>query len=84
MKGPCAASSYHDRVEAGQCAWMSSAIAGSTGNLPLVQNADIHYAQSGIFTPADIPFSRDAVAAGGAPVSELRVDCGACVNDLLM
>ena len=27
---------------------------------------------------------RDAVAAGGAPVSELRVDGGACVNDLLM
>ena len=28
--------------------------------------------------------SRDALAAGGAPVSELRVDGGACVNDLLM
>jgi glycerol kinase len=28
--------------------------------------------------------SRDAVAAGGAPVGELRVDGGACVNDLLM
>jgi glycerol kinase len=28
--------------------------------------------------------SRDAVAAGGVPVSELRVDGGACVNDLLM
>jgi glycerol kinase len=28
--------------------------------------------------------SRDGVAAGGAPVSELRVDGGACVNDLLM
>ena len=28
--------------------------------------------------------SRDAVANGGAPVSELRVDGGACVNDLLM
>ncbi|MCW5263258.1 glycerol kinase [Verminephrobacter eiseniae] len=27
---------------------------------------------------------RDAVAAGGAPVSELRVDGGACINDLLM
>ena len=27
---------------------------------------------------------RDAVAAGGVPVSELRVDGGACVNDLLM
>jgi glycerol kinase len=28
--------------------------------------------------------SRDAVAHGGAPVSELRVDGGACVNNLLM
>ena len=28
--------------------------------------------------------SRDAVAHGGAPVIELRVDGGACVNDLLM
>lgn len=28
--------------------------------------------------------SRDAVAAGGSAVSELRVDGGACVNDLLM
>ncbi|MCV2353757.1 glycerol kinase GlpK [Paucibacter sp. B2R-40] len=28
--------------------------------------------------------SRDAVAAGGATVSELRVDGGACVNNLLM
>jgi len=28
--------------------------------------------------------SRDAVAAGGSPVSELRVDGGACVNNLLM
>ncbi|MBC7601353.1 MAG: glycerol kinase GlpK, partial [Ramlibacter sp.] len=28
--------------------------------------------------------SRDAVAAGAAPVSELRDDGGACVNDLLM
>ncbi len=28
--------------------------------------------------------NRDAVAAGALPVSELRVDGGACVNDLLM
>ncbi len=28
--------------------------------------------------------SRDAVASGGVPVAELRVDGGACVNDLLM
>lgn len=28
--------------------------------------------------------SRDALAAGAAPLTELRVDGGACVNDLLM
>ena len=31
-----------------------------------------------------LAMSRDATAAGGSPVSELRVDGGACVNDLLM
>jgi predicted amidohydrolase/ribosomal protein S18 acetylase RimI-like enzyme len=39
------------------------AISGCTGNLPLVENADIHYAQSGIFTPADVEFARDGIAA---------------------
>ncbi len=43
------------------------AISGCTGNLPFVENADIHYAQSGIFTPADAEFSRDAVAAECTP-----------------
>jgi len=43
------------------------AIAGSVGNLPYVENLDIHYAQSGIFTPSDIPFARDAVAAECSP-----------------
>jgi len=31
-----------------------------------------------------LAMSRDAVAAGAAPLAELRVDGGACVNDLLM
>ncbi|MBI4428632.1 MAG: GNAT family N-acetyltransferase [Ignavibacteriales bacterium] len=43
------------------------AIAGSVGNLPYVENLDIHYAQSGIFTPSDIPFARDAIAAECSP-----------------
>lgn len=43
------------------------AIAGATGNLPFVENADIHYAQSGIFTPSDFPFARDAVASESTP-----------------
>ena len=39
------------------------ASAGTVGNLPEVQEMDIHYAQSGIFTPSDFGFARDGVAA---------------------
>jgi predicted amidohydrolase/ribosomal protein S18 acetylase RimI-like enzyme len=49
------------------------AIAGSVGNLPSVENIDIHYAQSGIFTPSDIPFTRDAIAAECSPNTETVV-----------
>lgn len=42
---------------------MYVAMAGCVGNLPFVENADIHYAQSAIFTPSDIAFSRDGIAA---------------------
>ncbi len=49
------------------------AISGCTGNLPFVENADIHYAQSGIFTPADIEFARDAVAAECNPNVETLI-----------
>jgi len=41
--------------------------AGCVGNLPLVENADTHYAQSGIFTPSDIPFARDGIAVEAEP-----------------
>jgi predicted amidohydrolase/ribosomal protein S18 acetylase RimI-like enzyme len=36
---------------------------GCVGNLPFVENADIHYAQSGVFSPCDLGFARDGVAA---------------------
>lgn len=49
------------------------AVAGCVGNLPFVNNADIHYAQSGIFTPADFSFSRDCVAAESNPNIETFV-----------
>jgi predicted amidohydrolase len=41
--------------------------AGATGNLPEVEGADIHYAQSAILTPSDIAFARDGVAAEATP-----------------
>jgi predicted amidohydrolase len=43
------------------------AIAGCAGNLPFVENADIHYSQCGIFTPSDVGFARDAIAAESTP-----------------
>jgi predicted amidohydrolase/ribosomal protein S18 acetylase RimI-like enzyme len=43
------------------------AIAGTVGNLPSVHNMDIQYAQSGIFTPSDVQFTRDAIAAECSP-----------------
>ncbi|HAL56759.1 MAG TPA: carbon-nitrogen hydrolase [Bacteroidetes bacterium] len=49
------------------------AIAGSVGNLPSVENLDIHYAQSAIFTPSDIPFTRDAIQAEATPNVEIVI-----------
>lgn len=39
------------------------AIAGTVGNLPFVDNMDVQYAQSGIYTPSDFAFPRDAIAS---------------------
>jgi len=49
------------------------AIAGTVGNLPAVENMDVQYAQSGIYTPSDIPFSRDAIAAECTPNVEMII-----------
>ncbi len=49
------------------------AIAGCVGNLPFIENADIHYAQCGVFTPSDFPFARDAVASESVPNIETVV-----------
>lgn len=43
------------------------ALAGNVGNLPGVENMDIQYAQSSIFTPCDYPFARDGIAADTTP-----------------
>jgi len=52
---------------------MYTAISGCTGNLPQVENSDIHYAQSGIFTPADAEFARDGIAAECNPNVETLI-----------
>ncbi len=38
-------------------------IAGTVGNLTHVENMDIQYAQSGIYTPSDFSFPRDGIMA---------------------
>jgi predicted amidohydrolase/ribosomal protein S18 acetylase RimI-like enzyme len=43
------------------------AIAGCTGNLPFVENADVHYAQSAILTPSDVMFARDGISGESNP-----------------
>lgn len=42
-------------------------LSGACGNLPQVEGADIHWAQSSILTPSDIPFERDGVAVEATP-----------------
>ncbi|MEW5800416.1 MAG: bifunctional GNAT family N-acetyltransferase/carbon-nitrogen hydrolase family protein, partial [Bacteroidota bacterium] len=48
-------------------------IAGGVGNLPSVENLDVHYAQSAIFTPSDIPFTRDAIQSEATPNTEMVI-----------
>jgi predicted amidohydrolase/ribosomal protein S18 acetylase RimI-like enzyme len=48
-------------------------IAGGVGNLPSVENLDVHYAQSAIFSPSDIPFTRDAIQSEATPNTEMVI-----------
>ncbi len=47
------------------------AIAGSVGNLPKVENMDIQYAQSAVFTPSDFAFPSNGVKAEATPNTEM-------------
>jgi predicted amidohydrolase/ribosomal protein S18 acetylase RimI-like enzyme len=42
-------------------------LSGACGNLPEAEGADIHWAQSCILTPSDIPFDRDGIAVEATP-----------------
>ena len=57
----------HARAIENQCYVVLS---GVVGNLPNVDNMDIHYAQSCILTPCDFAFARDGVAADTAANTE--------------
>ena len=47
--------------------------AGLVGSLPGVSALGLQYAQSGMFTPSDIPFVRDAIAAEATPNVEMVI-----------
>lgn len=49
------------------------AIAGCVGNLPKVNNMDIQYAQSAIFTPSDFAFPTNTIKAEATPNTEMTV-----------
>jgi len=49
------------------------AIAGCIGNLPKVNNMDIQYAQSAVFSPSDFAFPTQAIVAEATPNAELTL-----------
>lgn len=58
------------------------AIAGSVGNLPKVQNMDIQYAQSMVFTPCDFAFPSNGVKAETTPNTEMILIADVDINML--
>ena len=49
------------------------AIAGCVGNLPKVNNMDIQYAQSAVFTPSDFAFPNNQIKAEATPNTEMTL-----------
>lgn len=47
------------------------AITGNVGNLPKVENLDLQYAESAVFSPSDFSFPHDAVLAEATPNTEM-------------
>jgi predicted amidohydrolase len=48
-------------------------ITGCVGNLPEVENMDVHFSQSAIFTPSDVEFHREAIASEATPNAETLI-----------
>lgn len=48
-------------------------ITGSVGNLPNVDNMDIQYSQSAVFSPSDFSFPHDAIVAEATPNTEMSL-----------
>jgi len=60
------------------------ATAGVIGNIPDVENMDIHYASSHIMTPCDFPFARDGIAAEAPENTETIIFADLNLNDLYL
>lgn len=58
------------------------AIAGCVGNLPGVNNMDIQYAQSAVFTPSDFAFPTNAIKAEATPNTEMMILADVDLNSL--
>ncbi|GAB2683457.1 bifunctional GNAT family N-acetyltransferase/carbon-nitrogen hydrolase family protein [Aliiglaciecola sp. 3_MG-2023] len=58
------------------------AIAGSIGNLPKVDNVDIQYGQTAVFSPSDFAFPHDAVMAETTPNTEMTLIVDVDLNKL--
>lgn len=59
-------------------------LSGVVGNLPNVENMDIHYAESCILTPSDFYFARDGVAADTPANTETVAVADLGLSDLLV
>ncbi|MGR9090784.1 MAG: GNAT family N-acetyltransferase [Gammaproteobacteria bacterium] len=57
-------------------------MSGVVGNLPNVENMDIHYAESCILTPSDLAFARDGIAADAAANTETIAFADLKLSDL--
>ncbi|RDC60683.1 Nitrilase [Alteripontixanthobacter maritimus] len=68
------------RAVENQCYVVTS---GVVGNIPNVENMDVHYAESAILTPSDFPFARDGVAADTAPNTETIAIADLSMSNLL-
>ncbi|MDX2287793.1 MAG: GNAT family N-acetyltransferase [Hyphomicrobiaceae bacterium] len=69
----------HARAIENQCYVVLS---GVVGNLPNVENMDIHYAESAILTPCDFAFARDGIAADTAANTETIAFADLSIADL--
>jgi predicted amidohydrolase len=60
------------------------AIGGSVGNLPRVDNVDIQYAESAVFSPSDVYFPHDATLAEANANTEMMIFADVDLDKLKM